>query len=121
MCTVQITNVKTENSINCKYFYNYELNQKQIKQIHLNTKTNLKSDHLHSDDTDLITALTRGGCYYQVKGETKDAVFDEVENLFALTTSFLAKQLKQREQLSATGIGKGFAIPHPQYPKWVRR
>ena len=37
-------------------------------------------------------------------------------NLPNTVKAYLTEQLVQREKISSTGIGKGFAIPHPKTP-----
>ena len=89
------------------------------KQLHLGRQTYKLESQIHPS-TDLLEALERGGVHYQVKGEEKQAIFEEVEHRFALPSQAslsLAVQLMQREKLATTGIGRGIAIPHPQFPK----
>ncbi|MBF0288854.1 MAG: PTS sugar transporter subunit IIA [SAR324 cluster bacterium] len=90
----------------------------ELKQIHLRDHQKETTDPKTGQTVDLIEALTLGGTYYHVKAGNKQELFQEVELLFALpsTNISLADQLSQREILAPTSIGRGIAIPHPQYP-----
>ena len=89
------------------------------KQLHLSHRQQIKPEAQTNESADLIEALELGGVHYQVKGKTKQEVFQEVEHLFALPFQAplsLAEQLMKREKLAVTAIGRGVAIPHPQIP-----
>ena len=57
--------------------------------------------------------------FHDVPSASIEILFDEVSSRLDLPQSVkicLTEQLLQREKISSTGIGKGFAIPHPKTP-----
>jgi len=67
----------------------------------------------------LIEALKTGKVFHDVPSASIDILFQEVSSRMDLPPSVkfcLAEQLLQREKISSTGIGQGFAIPHPKTP-----
>lgn len=68
----------------------------------------------------LLSAMTRGGVLYSVKGEDADTVLYSAVNAVPFLTADAKTELYEgliaRERLTSTGIGKGVAIPHPRYP-----
>jgi len=67
----------------------------------------------------LIEALKTGKVFHDVPSASIDILFQEVSSRMDLPQSVkfcLAEQLLQREKISSTGIGQGFAIPHPKTP-----
>ena len=57
--------------------------------------------------------------FHDVPSASIDILFQEVSSRMDLPQSVkvcLTEQLLQREKISSTGIGKGFAIPHPKTP-----
>ncbi|MFO7839975.1 MAG: PTS sugar transporter subunit IIA [Desulfosalsimonadaceae bacterium] len=70
---------------------------------------------------DLLSVMRRGGVYYDIEGDSVDAVLREaVERAPYFDTpekkEKLFNSLKAREEMMSTGIGKGVAIPHPRTP-----
>ncbi len=72
------------------------------------------------DKETLVTAMNRGGFFYNIKGNTVESVLkNSVEAMNILPENIkpeLFDRLIQREKLTSTGIGKGIAIPHPRTP-----
>ncbi len=72
------------------------------------------------DEETLVTAMNRGGFFYNIKGDTVESVLkNSVEAMNILPENIKMKlfdRLIQREELTSTGIGKGIAIPHPRVP-----
>ena len=67
----------------------------------------------------LIEALKKGKVFHDIPSASIEILFQEVTSRMDLPQSVkncLAEQLLQREKISSTGIGKGFAIPHPKTP-----
>jgi len=67
----------------------------------------------------LIQALNTGKVFHDVPSASIEILFKEVSSRMDLPQSIkvcLTEQLLQREEISSTGIGKGFAIPHPKTP-----
>jgi len=67
----------------------------------------------------LIEALKLGKVFHDVPSTSIEILFQEVSSKMDLPQSVkdcLSEQLIQREKISSTGIGKGFAIPHPKTP-----
>ena len=67
----------------------------------------------------LIEALKTGKVFHDVPSASIEILFQEVSSRMDLPKSVkvcLREQLLQREKISSTAIGKGFAIPHPKKP-----
>jgi len=68
----------------------------------------------------LREAIERGGIHLRVPGATADEVLEAVTKLPGIPDgvdrSLLRELLVGREALTSTGIGGGFAIPHPRDP-----
>lgn len=66
----------------------------------------------------IVPAMQRGGVFYDVPGETKAGVLQSavlhIPNVAASEQDRLYAKLMEREQLASTGIGHGFAMPHPR-------
>ena len=94
----------------------------ESKHIHIHehlferqkNKKELKTPHFQ-----LIEALKSGKVFHDIPSESMEILFQEVSsrmNLPKHVKVFLTEQLLQREKISSTGIGNGFAIPHPKTP-----
>ena len=72
------------------------------------------------DAADLIPMIRRGGVYYNVSGDTVDAIYSDVARQVILPASvdrdLFRVGLCERERLMTTAIGNGIAIPHPRTP-----
>ena len=67
----------------------------------------------------LIEALKTGNVFHNVPSSSIEILFQEVSSRMDLPQPVkvsLTEQLLQREKISSTGIGNGFAIPHPKTP-----
>ena len=67
----------------------------------------------------LIEALKTGNVFHDVPSASIEKLFQEVSSRMDLPQPVkvsLTEQLLQREKISSTGIGNGFAIPHPKTP-----
>ncbi len=70
---------------------------------------------------DLASVMRRGGVFYGIEGGGIDAVLrSAVEKVPFFDTpeqkEQLFENLRAREEMMSTGIGKGVAIPHPRTP-----
>ncbi len=70
---------------------------------------------------DLASVMRRGGAFYDIEGLSVDAVLrSAVDKVPFFDTpeqkAQLFENLKAREEMMSTGIGKGVAIPHPRTP-----
>jgi len=94
----------------------------ESKHIHihehlLERQTNKKE--LKPSKFQLIEALKTGKVFHNVPSTSIEFFFQEVSSRMDLPQSVkvcLTEQLLQREEISSTGIGRGFAIPHPKTP-----
>lgn len=70
---------------------------------------------------DLLSAIERGGVYYNVPGKTvTEALRAAVNRMEGIEASrlkdLLYEKLVDREQMMSTGIGGAVAVPHPRTP-----
>ncbi len=69
---------------------------------------------------DLLTAMKRGGVFHDIAASDRDsalqAVVARIPGLSEPERKALLEGLREREQMSSTGIGNGVAIPHPRMP-----
>jgi nitrogen PTS system EIIA component len=68
----------------------------------------------------LLAAITRGGVFHSITGETVPAVLASavavLPDMDEPARETLLETLLEREGMTSTGIGKGVAIPHPRAP-----
>ncbi|MBF0352001.1 MAG: PTS sugar transporter subunit IIA [SAR324 cluster bacterium] len=71
------------------------------------------------EKTDVIRALQKGKSWYDISGNNPALLYEQIGSLLqpSIRGGNLTAQLKKREELSSTGIGRGVAIPHPQNPR----
>jgi len=76
------------------------------------------------EGVDLGEAIRRGGVHYKIEGDTPEAIYRNIVEIFPLSPprdaefkNELAQTLAEREGLASTGVGKGMAIPHPRHPR----
>lgn len=76
-----------------------------------------------SSPEDILTlpeAICNGGIHYNIKGNNKEQVLArcvaEFTHIPAHQKADLIDCLIQREQALSTGLGNGFAVPHPRNP-----
>jgi len=87
-------------------------------------RLDLKDDTAQKPKKNNVTlsgAIQNGGVYFDVQGQDIMSVLSSaVEKLQAIPKERkgqLLDQLIERESALSTGIGKGFAIPHPRQPQ----
>ncbi len=68
----------------------------------------------------LVRMIRAGGVYYNILGDTPEAVFGDLVNHLALPPGVardaLLSGLVERERLMTTSVGYGIALPHPRAP-----
>lgn len=76
------------------------------------------------EGVDLADAIRRGGLHYKIEGDSPEAIYRSIAEIFPLSPprdpafrQELAQTLIEREALAPTGVGKGMAIPHPRHPR----
>jgi PTS system nitrogen regulatory IIA component len=80
------------------------------------------SGNLKTADTDdfdsILAAMQRGGVFYDVAGQNREAVLrsavELIPNIEPHERDLVYNTLIEREQLASTGIGNGIALPHPR-------
>jgi len=73
-----------------------------------------------ADEQPFCAALARGGVLKSVQAADRDqllqAMVDAIPLRDGADRASLLKQLLDRESLTSTGLGEGFAVPHPRTP-----
>ncbi len=73
-----------------------------------------------TDTEGLLSAMKRGGVFYDIEGTDVESVLlngvNRLPDLSEASKQTLHARLLERERLMSTGIGKGVAIPHPRTP-----
>jgi PTS system nitrogen regulatory IIA component len=68
----------------------------------------------------LVRMIREGGVYYNIRGDTPEAVFGDLVSHLALPPGVardaLLSGLVERERLMTTSVGYGIALPHPRAP-----
>jgi nitrogen PTS system EIIA component len=66
----------------------------------------------------ILPAMERGGVFYNVTGDNRDAALrsavELLPNIQASDYDMVYNTLIEREKLASTGIGHGIALPHPR-------
>ena len=66
----------------------------------------------------ILPAIQRGGIFYDVGGESREAVLrsavERIPNIEPSDHDLVYDTLLEREKLASTGIGHGIALPHPR-------
>ena len=94
----------------------------ESKHIHIHKHLLAKRNNkiiVKTSKFQLIEALKKGNVFHDVPSASKEILFQEVSLRMDLPKPIkvcLTEQLLQRENISSTGIGNGFAIPHPKTP-----
>ena len=86
----------------------------------LSIKKAERSPAQEPDLENLTPVMKRGGVFYDLEADDVDsaleAAADQISAISESDRSSLLTGLKEREQMTSTGIGKGVAIPHPRTP-----
>ena len=94
----------------------------ESKHIHIHEhflETQKNKKEVKPSKFQLIEALKTGNMFHDVPSESIEILFQEISSRMDLPQPVkvsLTEQLLQREKISSTGIGNGFAIPHPKTP-----
>ena len=107
-----------------KYYFNQStlFSWAESKHIHIHEhllESKENKNEVESSNFQLLEALKSGNVFHDVPSATIKILFQEVSSRMNLPKNIkasLTEQLVQREKISSTGIGKGFAIPHPKTP-----
>ena len=109
-----------------KYYFNQStlFSWAESKHIHIHIHKHIleskeNNNEVESSNFQLLEALQSGNVFHDVPSATIEVLFQEVSSRMNLPNnvkSCLSEQLVQRENISSTGIGNGFAIPHPKTP-----
>lgn len=103
----------------------YRFNRVEILEWASARQIAVRPDIFASDDGEsspllLTGAIQHGGVLHNLPGTTKSAVLQAVCERMLLpagtSRAELLEVLMAREALNSTGIGEGFAIPHPRGP-----
>lgn len=103
------------------YFNSVEVLEWALKNRILLTPGALKLCEKHRSGHDIfVSALSRGGIHLDIKGATREEALKNALELLPLPAhiqkSSLMEMILSREQLGATAIGNGIAIPHVKHP-----
>ena len=107
-----------------KYYFNQStlFSWAESKHIHIHKhllESKENNNEVESSNFQLLEALQSGNVFHDVPSATIEVLFQEVSSRMNLPKNVkvcLSEQLVQRENISSTGIGNGFAIPHPKTP-----
>lgn len=73
-----------------------------------------------NEPEELLRMIRAGGVYYNIRGNTPDAVFGDLVSHISLPAGIesttLLSGLIERERLMTTSVGNGIALPHPRTP-----
>jgi PTS system nitrogen regulatory IIA component len=79
-----------------------------------------RSKDTEPDLENLLPVMQRGGVFYDLAADDVDAALEaaagQISAISESDRASLLAGLKEREQMTSTGIGKGVAIPHPRTP-----
>ncbi|RLE21755.1 MAG: hypothetical protein DRJ65_15415 [Acidobacteria bacterium] len=67
----------------------------------------------------VVQALRYGGLHHGIEATTVNEVLETLAQVAPIPSADreeLSRRLKEREELSSTGIGRGVAVPHPREP-----
>lgn len=90
----------------------------QANNIRLNITTDSDTPKSIHTEVTLVQAVNNGGVYFDIKGDDVESVLTNmvatIDNIPDNRQESLLLQLIERENALSTGIGNGFAIPHPR-------
>lgn len=90
------------------------------KQFTVAPDAHVEPEHEDFEEPLLLEALQAGGIFYRIEGDTRDEVLaDSVAHLRLpeeVDRTFLLQSLIAREELAATVVADGIAVPHPRAP-----
>ncbi|MBI2195203.1 MAG: PTS sugar transporter subunit IIA [Planctomycetes bacterium] len=104
----------------------YRFNRAELLEWATSRKLNVSVELFQEPESNaapmpgMVDALTAGGIFYRIGGDTKESVLRAVVESMRLPEEvdreFLLRVLLAREALGSTGIGDGIAIPHVRNP-----
>jgi PTS system nitrogen regulatory IIA component len=110
----------------CRVGGRYHFNRSELFEWATLRKMTVPAELLEGEQTSsphydtLADALTAGGVFYQLPGESVESALSAVVACMPLPPDFdremLLNMFLSRERLGSTAVGDGIAIPHPRYP-----
>jgi nitrogen PTS system EIIA component len=87
-------------------------------KLDVHTPAAMVTAAIEPDFDGILPAMERGGIYYDVGGDQREAVLrsavELIPNIKASDYDLVYETLLEREKLASTGIGHGIALPHPR-------
>jgi nitrogen PTS system EIIA component len=87
-------------------------------KLDVRTPAAMVASAVESDFDGILPAMERGGVFYDVAGNQREAVLrssvEQIPNINASDVDLVYDALLEREMLASTGIGHGIALPHPR-------
>lgn len=87
-------------------------------KLDVNTPSAMVASNAEPDFDGILLAMERGGIFYDVGGDQREAVLrsavELIPNIDASDYDLVYETLLERENLASTGIGNGIALPHPR-------
>lgn len=88
--------------------------------ISLTLNESNKDEAPETEKDALLSAMKRGGIFYDVSGDTVETVLKNAVSMLPDMPDHdkqeILVRMMEREELTSTGIGKGIAVPHPRSP-----
>ncbi len=80
----------------------------------------IESADKNSEPISVFNSLKNGGIFYNVSGDNVSTVLENSLDIIkipnGLDREYILTNLKNREEMASTAIGKGIAFPHPRTP-----
>jgi PTS system nitrogen regulatory IIA component len=87
-------------------------------KLDVHTPAAMAASDVEPDFDGILSAMERGGIFYDVGGDQREAVLrsavELIPNINPSDVDLVYETLLEREMLASTGIGHGIALPHPR-------
>ena len=87
-------------------------------KLDVHTPAAMVASDVEPDFDGILPAMERGGIFYDVGGDQREAVLrsavELIPNINPSDVDLVYETLLEREILASTGIGHGIALPHPR-------
>ena len=87
-------------------------------KLDVHTPAAMVASDVEPDFDGILSAMERGGIFYDVGGDQREAVLrsavELIPNINPSDVDLVYETLLEREILASTGIGHGIALPHPR-------
>ena len=87
-------------------------------KLDVHTPAAMVASDVEPDFDGILPAMERGGIFYDVGGDHREAVLrsavELIPNINPSDVDLVYETLLEREILASTGIGHGIALPHPR-------